>query len=573
MGVKGLGAVIDKTLQSICGPVVSVQGRLVIDGGNLLHELYREHHLDWANGGCYPKLHEVTVEFFRNLQSAGVQPIVVIDGAGVESDLQDVFYRRNRSIGDIPECIKKAHASQDSHRETRHFLPMLSRVMFVKAVKEVSGVSLFYADGRANTTAVKLANHYGCPVLGDDTNYCVFDVRGGIILYKYFNTGSGSCTAHIIQRGRLFQGHFKLNDLSLVFAMVGILGDGGDKSIPGLYYGRSDLQRMIANQPGVEGRRNWPLNVSQFLCKFRNLEHFKREISTFRLEASIKSQLSSNCVKAEKQYTVSSTLSCEAIQENSTIQCSYPCQVPSPLLRQFRNGDLPNFIMDVIALGKTCLCQQVGDVKQAPVVTLGRPIREAAYGFASGLMDRHSSRSITEYHRNAVGAQQKLSYSAHEVNPTCSTRELMVTNIGQLSEESRISLAKQTICAIFGCNWEEISVFDNDEERSWTIIVALTQFWARHQLRNRLLPNADLVIRSLVYSFVRCSSRAQGEDYQQPQPHHLPDTFRDPNWIRVYHAALEWQCLYADTVGLNACLLYTSPSPRDATLSRMPSSA
>ena len=27
------------------------------------------------------------------------------------------------------------------------------------------------------------------------------------------------------------------------------------------------------------------------------------------------------------------------------------------------------------------------------------------------------------------------------------------------------------------------------------------------------------------------------------------------------------------SAGLNACLLYTSPSPRDATLSRMPSSA
>ena len=32
-----------------------------------------------------------------------------------------------------------------------------------------------------------------------------------------------------------------------------------------------------------------------------------------------------------------------------------------------------------------------------------------------------------------------------------------------------------------------------------------------------------------------------------------------------YKALVEWQ--------LEACLLYTSPSPRDATLSRMPSSA
>ena len=33
------------------------------------------------------------------------------------------------------------------------------------------------------------------------------------------------------------------------------------------------------------------------------------------------------------------------------------------------------------------------------------------------------------------------------------------------------------------------------------------------------------------------------------------------------------ECLRAYFYGGNACLLYTSPSPRDATLSRMPSSA
>ena len=35
----------------------------------------------------------------------------------------------------------------------------------------------------------------------------------------------------------------------------------------------------------------------------------------------------------------------------------------------------------------------------------------------------------------------------------------------------------------------------------------------------------------------------------------------------------ERPCTIVDTGGLTNCLLYTSPSPRDATLSRMPSSA
>ena len=56
------------------------------------------------------------------------------------------------------------------------------------------------------------------------------------------------------------------------------------------------------------------------------------------------------------------------------MKCSYPYDAPSPLSRQFHNGDHPDFMMDAIAVGQTCLCHQPGDVKQTPVVTIGCPI-------------------------------------------------------------------------------------------------------------------------------------------------------------------------------------------------------
>ena len=565
MGVKGLAQVIDSNLSTICTNITSIQGQLVIDGVNLLHEFYVHHHLDWANGGGYPRLREVTLEFFENLKSAKVQPIVIMDGAGIERHLQDTIYRRNRSIGDIPECIQKAHTPQQAqggiHSDTRHFLPALSLATFAHAVKKIGGVTLIHADGKANTTVVRLANHYGCPVLGNDTNYCVFDIRGGVIFYKYLTLGPGLCTAYIVNRNWLFRGHFKLSDLSLVFAMVAMLGDGGDMSVPSLYHSRSPLKSMIDRRPGVDGGRNSPLNVAQFLKGFRNLEHFKQEVNTFNLSSKVKSQLSENCLKAKEKYTISFTISLQGVLDFTEIKCSYPCSVPSPLLRQFRNGDLPNFLIDAIALGKTCLSQQVGDVVQSPVVMLGCPVREATYGFASGLMNQSSSESITEFHRNISNAQHQLSYSAQVVKPVCTQRDLMVTNIAQLDKMTRISLAKQTIYTILKCTRDSVSAFDNDAERSWLLVIAVTQFWARHQLKNRLLPNADRVIRSMVYSFVRCSNRVPNEDDREPQPSSM--TYEDPNWIKAYHAALEWQCLYADTIGLNAILMqpFEVPSP------------
>ena len=182
----------------------------MIDGVNLLHLLYRKHHLDWANGGCYVKLREIVLEFFGNLQSASVQPIIVMDGAGIESHLEDTVYRRNRSVGDVHENLQKAH-TVGSRAETRHFLPILSRATFENAVKELSGVSLVRADGKGNMTVVKLANHYGCPVLTNDTNYCVFDVQGGVIFDEYLTQEHGLCTAFVFNRNRFFLSHFNLN--------------------------------------------------------------------------------------------------------------------------------------------------------------------------------------------------------------------------------------------------------------------------------------------------------------------------------------------------------------------------
>ena len=54
-----------------------------------------------------------------------------------------------------------------------------------------------------------------------------------------------------------------------------------------------------------------------------------------------------------------------------------------------------------------------------------------------------------------------------------------------------------------------------------------------------------------MYSFVRCSSRECSDD-QLP----LSDTSKDSRWIKAYHASLEWQCLYSDTIGLNVILLH-----------------
>ena len=51
------------------------------------------------------------------------------------------------------------------------------------------------------------------------------------------------------------------------------------------------------------------------------------------------------------------------------------------------------------------------------------------------------------------------------------------------------------------------------------------------------------------------------------------NSFRSNDHEQNAVGLLHWEMMLANGLIINTCLLYTSPSPRDATLSRMPSSA
>ena len=53
----------------------------------------------------------------------------------------------------------------------------------------------------------------------------------------------------------------------------------------------------------------------------------------------------------------------------------------------------------------------------------------------------------------------------------------------------------------------------------------------------------------------------------------IKEQLNDKVFIQAHRSYIVNQSKIADVLGNKSCLLYTSPSPRDATLSRMPSSA
>ena len=546
MGIKGLSKVIADNLELTCTGPHPIQGKLIVDGYSILHELYSEHDLDWCNGGRYARQHKVTVDYFEALVNAGIDPIVIVDGAGCKVHFDETVHRRNRTIKEIPERIEKYHSEPTSINSNSHHMPILSRQVFASSLKEIN-IKMYVADGKARDTIVQLANHFKCPILTNNSNYCVCNVIGGVIFFKQL---AKDCREAYIYEQSKFVDFCKLRKPDLLYVMVAVLGDGCDISVRYLYHGR--IKAVINDGlQDIDKNRNIVLNVTDFLRRFSSFKDFLLKIRDLGFRG-MSEQLKDNCKKAFEIYNISNTISIDELNILTTIRCSKSCDLPISVLKSYRDSTFPLCTINAITLGQCTLEQDFGSKEEPPIPCLGRPVREFLYGLGANLMDLNKCSVIKEYYRSL---DPPWKYEAHEVEvvPVHSKyEELSVTGIMKLETEQRVFLAKQALCEVLKCPVYILSQLEGESDK-WLIIATLvTRFWAKYLIKTQRVPHPDQLTKALVLNFFLDLSEAEGG-----RPSIINKSqFSNPLWIKVYHTILEWQSLYRSVCSLNHVLLH-----------------
>ena len=553
MGIKGLMKLINENEASICTPTSTIQGRLIVDGYGVLHELYEKYELDWANGGCYAAQHRVTVEYFEAIVNAGGRPIVVVDGGGSEAQHADTVHRRQKEMQKTPEHVRNWHegtpAPHSSHAAAPHTLPIMAREVFVSSLKE-KNIDVYIADGKAIKTIVSMSNHYRCPVLTNNTYYCVCNVSG-VVFFKKFDISS--CKAAVYDQTKL-AAFLKVSNPDLVYAIVAVIGDGSEKSVPFLYHGRikANIEDCVKKYIGTDIRhRSWVLNVADFLTanKIQSFADFKlissKDPSNF---GGMWKRVLENCQKVEdiyiNNYALGKTLGIEELKASSSIECSKPCPLPVPVLEAYRRGAFPVLAVNAVTIGKCALEQIVGDKEQPPIPVLGRPVRELMYGIASRLMNGEGRARILEFHRT----NKNMEYDAHIAVPQCDYKELHIPNIYTMEKEIRERLAVQAICKVLQCPEDILAICSL--EKSLSLVALATRRWAQYVIAREPMPNPSQVVKALVVNFFL--NLSDPDNYRPPTIDE--SKYSDPDWIKAYHALLEWQSLYRNVCSLNAIL-------------------
>ncbi len=177
MGIRTLTAYMKEMGHFESVTLRKVSSRIVIDGFSLPYKLFCG--IGW---GDYYEFYEKVVNFFTMLKSIGIEAYVVVDGIDYENEKaatsDDRVLQRLR-------MLSRAESQIEQLKKNEMIVPNLAKIVFVDAVRKTIGARFFVADGEADRDVVSLANHLGCPVLGLDSDFFIFNINHGLILIPH----------------------------------------------------------------------------------------------------------------------------------------------------------------------------------------------------------------------------------------------------------------------------------------------------------------------------------------------------------------------------------------------------
>lgn len=519
MGVKGLSSFVDNFFTGWVKQPLN--GYLVFDGYSLCFTLHDA--LDWMAGGQYPEYYAIVSYFFKKLLSAGVKPVVVFDGV-CEQDKYEVFVHRKQ------EVINRVHAAMQGDRASL-VLPLFAGEVFMTALREI-GIPFYVVDGEADATIVQLANHYSCPVVSNDSDFYVFNLAGGYIPVTRLYWNADVVTADFYHR-KAFCQQFKLKDQDLMLLIPSI---EGNDFIPTLHTTTFE-EYLVSGQPANSGKTNRLLSVVRFAGQQTSLEQYLDDLLTSSTQSRIdRGALKANCMHSKEHYAVPQISHLDEIFASTVHKGSNQDEIPDWILKQYRAGRFPPFLLQALVGGLSMLQPVVDDSRQQSAAMASRPLRQYAYSMLT-------TDPVTEMLRCG------LTYRGEKVPHVDAVQDQLLPDISSIPGMS-LSDRRQLLCAMLLCKPTSLEGIDNDLK----LAMGATHYW----IKNSSPP--PYMVKALIASFVLCMTNQEELTLTRKYSTTPEDFRRGPKCLAAVHAYSQWQCTYMAALALNHLLAEPLPS-------------
>lgn len=187
MGVRGLTQFVES--KGLLVSHILRNTKLVIDGNNLCYYLYRKCKVADIFGGDYDEFAEKCKEFFNSLNVCGIEAYVVFDGAEpIDGSKTKTMIKRARkriklsSNKSTTKINKDKKLTEPTNQQSEDcLLPILAFNTLRSALADVPHVKHFTCQHEADRHVAKLANHWNCPVMTQDSDFFVYDISAGVV--------------------------------------------------------------------------------------------------------------------------------------------------------------------------------------------------------------------------------------------------------------------------------------------------------------------------------------------------------------------------------------------------------
>uniref|UniRef100_A0A4X1V293 Asteroid homolog 1 n=1 Tax=Sus scrofa TaxID=9823 RepID=A0A4X1V293_PIG len=171
MGIRGLMSFVEDHSNEFFTDLKLRDTKIIIDGYALFHRLCFNSNLELRYGGDYDSFADVVQKFFEALFVCKICPYVVLDGG---CDISD---KKLKTLKDrAREKIQMAHSLSVGGGGC--VCPLLIREVFIQVLIKLQ-VCFVQCFSEADRDIMTLANHWNCPVLSSDSDFCIFDLKSG----------------------------------------------------------------------------------------------------------------------------------------------------------------------------------------------------------------------------------------------------------------------------------------------------------------------------------------------------------------------------------------------------------
>ncbi|XP_057593893.1 protein asteroid homolog 1 isoform X2 [Hippopotamus amphibius kiboko] len=379
MGIRGLMSFVEDHSNEFFTDLKLRDTKIIIDGYALFHRLCFSSNLELRYGGDYDSFTDVVQKFFESLFACKICPYVVLDGG---CDISD---KKLNTLKDrAREKIQMAHSL--SAGGAGYVCPLLIREVFIQVLVKLQ-VCFVQCFSEADRDIMALANHWNCPVLSSDSDFCIFDLKSGFCPLSSFqwrnvNTVKGTRDCYIpakcFSRDALCC-HFGNMNKALL-PLFAVLCGNDHINLPVVETFLSKV-RLPLGAPSPKGRRHHRvLGLLNWLSRFAD--------PTEALDSVLKHlpQKSRGTVKELLCGSMEEYLQSQGRLQDFFQRGAYACpdtwnpDLPPWVLAALARGQLSPFISDALVLRRTILHTQVENMQRPNAHRISLPIRQVIYG-------------------------------------------------------------------------------------------------------------------------------------------------------------------------------------------------